>query len=377
MQNVSNGIDNLARDVDALEFLQARRCGLVTNHTGIAADGRTTLEVMESLGVRVDVLFSPEHGFKGTREGTIESTVEFDRTVFSLYGETRRPTQEMLANLDALIFDIADVGARFYTYGSTLALCLEECSARGVAVVVLDRPNPLGGVRIEGPLVDVDLRSFVGHVRLPVIHGMTLGEIARLHSADEKLEKVRVVRCAGWNRAMTWPHFGHDWIAPSPNLPNFQSAAWYPGACLLEFCDVSVGRGTDAPFQFVGAPWIDAAKWEAAMDLCADELGAFRLETCEFIPQRATYEGQTCFGLRLSGEEIPENIVAPGMALLASLHLSHPAQFGIGEMAKSLSLLGSRAALAHLQSGDLRAAIELAQSDAQNFELRRREWLLY
>ncbi|HEX8552278.1 MAG TPA: DUF1343 domain-containing protein [Abditibacteriaceae bacterium] len=375
-ETVRAGVDELAHH-ETLEFLRGRRCGLVTNHTGIARDGRATLEVVESLGVQITALFSPEHGFHGVCEGKIESTVEFNRPVHSLYGETRRPTPEMLADLDALIFDIFDVGARFYTYSSTMALCLEECARAGIPLVVLDRPNPCGGVRIEGPSIDEDVRSFIGHVRLPIVHGLTMGEIAGLHRADENLVcALHVVRAAGWQRPQLWPSVNGSWVAPSPNLPHFTGAEWYPGACLLEFCDVSVGRGTDTPFQIVGAPWIDAERWKSALDDFAPLLPDYSWERRDFIPTRATHEGVLCHGLHFQCDASIKNIVSLGMAMLASLRTSHP-EFTEQQMAKSMSLLGSRAALNFLQRGELTEAIALAHRYAEQFRRKREPFLLY
>jgi uncharacterized protein YbbC (DUF1343 family) len=219
----------------------------------------------------------------------------------------------------------------------------------------------------------------VGHVRLPVVHGMTLGEIARFHCADENLNgDMRVVRCGNWERNMTWPHYKSAWIAPSPNLPDYQSAAWYPGAVPAGILRCFVGRAAlSTPFQIVGAPWIDNAAWKAAMDVYTYLLPDVRWEACEFVPQRATHQGKVCLGLHLSGAQEPQNIVALGMALLASLHQSHGAQFGLEAGAKSLPLLGSRKVLALVQEGDLESAISLCNSDASRFRTKRNRSLLY
>ena len=228
-----------------LDFLRNKNLGLVTNHTGRTQSGASTREVLRQRGIEIVATFSPEHGPRGTQEGDLSSTCADDGTpIFSLYGETRRPTPQMLRNLDALIFDIQDVGARFYTYASTLCYCLEECAAHNISLLVLDRPNPLGGEEIGGPMLDASTRSFVGHIETPILHGLTLGEIALLHCSRENLNvELRIAPIFDWKRALRWNQTGLNWIAPSPNLPDFRSADWYPATCLLEFSGVSVGRG--------------------------------------------------------------------------------------------------------------------------------------
>jgi uncharacterized protein YbbC (DUF1343 family) len=298
-----------------------------------------------------------------------------------LYGATRRPNDEMLHNLKVLVFDIQDVGARFYTYSSTLAHILEECAQRDISVLVLDRPNPIGD-NIEGPRMEEEQRSFVGHLRVPVTHGMTLGELAQWHCADAALDvDLQIAPVANWNRTMLWPQTGLPWRAPSPNLPDWQSAAWYPGECLLEWSGVSVGRGTEAPFQIVGAPWLEADKvlqamtrWPAAL---RDEIEA---EAMTFTPSRATWENQQCRGLRFRSSRedgAPTNPVAFGLALLTTLHQTHPDHLDEALLRKSLPLLGSTKALEMLHAHNLNAVLELAQHEAQKFRAQRAPFLIY
>lgn len=367
---------------DMLSFLRASRVGLVSNQTGRALDGTPTLEALRSLDIAVNAMFSPEHGPQGTLEGDIESGHTADGlVVHSLYGDTRRPTEAMLHGLDALVFDIQDVGARFYTYSTTLAFCAEECAAHSLALVVLDRPNPLGGEIIEGPALSDECRSFVGHVRGPVCHGLTLGEFVRLHQSDAALDlDLRIVEVSGWNRAMRWPDTGLPWIAPSPNLPDFISAAWYPVLCLLEFSGVSVGRGTSTPFQVVGAPWLDAARLvDAARDWPDAVRQSVVCEAIDFTPGHATFSGQLCYGLRLHAArdvaEVP--LAALGLTLLDALHRAHPAKFDAEKLRASLRLVGSPAVIEAIIKGRLDNALAIADADAREFRIRRAPFLMY
>lgn len=381
-QPVYNAIDRLELGRtcdDFLALMEGKRCGLVLNHTSVSRSGRTTLSILEDLGIAITRLFSPEHGLHGVLEGRVGDSSAHDREVFSLYGENRRPTAEMLAAIDWLIFDIQDIGARFYTYSSTMALCLEACAEFGVSMLVLDRANPLGGQRIEGPIVDEELRSFIGHMRVPIVHGMTMGELALWHMQDTRLAvDLHILPVEGWDRGLTWPQTSSVWIPPSPNIPDFESANWYPGICLLEFNDVSVGRGTAWPFQILGAPWLNPAALGRALEEYRGEMG-LSWEVIDFTPDRATHEGQLCHGLKFSR---PQNApafapVTLGLALIAALHASHPQQFTSELAQKSLTLLGSRKILNYLLANDLAPALDLANADAAEWRRRRGGVLLY
>lgn len=355
-----------------IKSLKSRRLGLLTNHTGCAIDGTPALDVLRQLGLNVTALFSPEHGPAGNQEGKVLSSTFDDLPAYSLYGETRQPTAEMLAEIDVFICDLQDVGARFYTYSSTLALAMEACAEHDVAVVVLDRPNPLGGLDVAGPMRDAANSSFVGHLDIPIIHGMTMGELALLHRADGELDvDLQIVPVQNWRRDLLWPELNLPWRTPSPNLPEFQSAAWYPGLCLLEFSGVSVGRGTAAPFQILGAPWMDPAKVLLPESLKS----TFDMEPVDFIPTRGKWENEQCHGLKFSSHILPtpQDVVRLGMMLLAELHRTHE-EF---EADKSLTLLGSSHVLELLQQNQLEAAFEIARKEAEDFTMRRASFLLY
>jgi uncharacterized protein YbbC (DUF1343 family) len=379
-----SGLDALLceKDSTVLSLLRNRRLGLLTNHTGRTREGGSTLSALRALGLDIRALFSPEHGFEGKREGAIASGKTKDRLpIHSLYGQTRRPTSEMLREIEVLVCDLQDVGARFYTYASTLAHCMEECAAHKIAVVVCDRPNPLGGIIIEGPHIDKTARSFIGYLDVPIRHGLTLGELALLFCSDAHLKmELHVAKMRGWTREMLWPQTGLQWPIPSPNLPDFQSALWYPGICLLEFSGVSVGRGSHAPFQIVGAPWLDAQGVLRALEHEPVFAQNFRAETIEFTPARGEHEGVNCRGLEFKTQNPDfktQTFVPLGLLLLGALHRVQPREFGEEKLQAALPLLGAPGVLPLLQAGDIQSAIEIASRDAEAFRLRRRPFLRY
>ncbi len=278
--------------------LAGKRLGLVVHAASVTASGRHAIDVIRDRGLDVVRLFSPEHGLRG--RAAAGETVDSGRDavsglpVVSLYGERKKPAPGDLEGLDALVFDLQGAGVRFYTYVSTLILCLEAAAEAGVELVVLDRPNPLGGERIEGPIAaprEVVPASFVNLAPGPLVHGLTMGEMARLVNAGLKdaerasgatPARLRVVAMAGWTRSMTWADTGRPWLAPSPNLRSAEAALAYPGSALLEATNVSEGRGTDAPFQILGAPWLDPARLRSAV---AGRITGFELTATRFTPR--------------------------------------------------------------------------------------------
>jgi len=377
---VMSGLDCLALGLQAplRNELRPLRLGLLSNPTGAARDGRPALAVCREAGLDVRALFSPEHGPRADLEGNVESGRMGELPLHSLYGATRRPTPEMLEGLDAVLCDLQDVGARFYTYSSTLFHLLEEAIARGVIVVVLDRPNPLGGVNIEGPIIEENLRSFIGLAPLPITHGMTMGELARFFVRWKGLDAsfLRVAKVRGWSRNQTWPDTKLTWHQPSPNLPDFQSAAWYPGLALLEFSGVSVGRGTEAPFQILAAPWLDASRMQQELKGVLESEN-ISFQTLEVTPTRATFEGERCAAIRFDcAGGFPARPVEWGMRVMAALRRAHP-DFARDSWDKAGQLLGSKRVLSLLWEGDLEAALEIARAEARDFEQERRGVLLY
>lgn len=332
------GLDVLRRD--GLGSLPGRRIGLVTNHTGRTVDGVPALAVLsEELGLDVVALFSPEHGFDGTAAAgeSVASTPgsSGDLPAYSLYGETRTPTPEMLSGVDVLVLDLQDAGVRFYTYASTMKLAMEAAAAAGVAFVVLDRPNPNGGLRVEGPVLEPEFVSFVGAAPVPLMHGMTLGELARLFRAampsGERVD-LTVVPVEGLRRDMLWSDTGLTWPVPSPNLRTFDSALAYPATALLEGANVSEGRGTERSFELGGAPWLDG---DALVEkLSAAAVDGARFSPTSFVPRSISaapdpkYRDERCSGF-LIHVEAPRRFrpVRTGLAILGAIRELAPERF--------------------------------------------------
>jgi len=294
------GIDALERA--DFELLRGKRVGIITNHTGADYAGRSTVDLLfASKKLQLVAIFSPEHGFRGDhRDGDPVGDMKDPATglpVYSLYGKTRRPTPEMLRGLDVLVFDIQDVGTRAYTYLSTMGLCMEEAAKHGLEFVVLDRPNPLGGAVLEGPVLEPPF-DFTGYFPVPVRHGMTPGEMARLH-ADAKGLKLRltVVPLQGWTRETLYDETAYPWIDPSPNIRGLDAALLYPGFVDFESSPYSVGRGTDQPFLWFGAPGLDAAAMVRALDAAGLEGARFTVE--DRTPAQDIYAGKPCRGVRV------------------------------------------------------------------------------
>lgn len=373
---VLNGIDVLRRQNFAP--LAGKRVGLVTNHTGVAADGTPTIDLLFNSGVcRLVALFSPEHGIRGIMDSKVSSSV--DETtglpIYSLYGDTRRPTPEMLRGIDALVYDIQDVGARFYTYSTTMAYCMEEAAKAGIPYYLLDRPNPIGGTLVEGPILDADKTSFIGYMPLPVRHGMTLGELARYINAERKLgADLRVIAMQGWRRSYFFYDTDQLWVNPSPNMRNILGAILYPGVCLLEATNVSVGRGTDRPFEIVGAPWIEPRRFAAALN--AARVPGVKYVPLYFTPNASTNQDLKCGGVQLilaNPEKL--NSVLLGMTLISVLHKLYPDKFDI---AKVIRLLGNERALERLKTGrPPLEALKAGDSELRGFMARRQKALIY
>jgi uncharacterized protein YbbC (DUF1343 family)/CubicO group peptidase (beta-lactamase class C family) len=291
------GIDVLKRD--SFKQLDGRKVALITNHTGRDRDGNWTVELLhKDKNLQLVKLFSPEHGLYGKLDEKVGNTTD-EKTglpVFSLYGKTTRPNDEMLAGVDTLVFDIQDVGARFYTYSATLGICMEEAGKRGIRFVVLDRPNPITGEIVDGPLADEDRLGFTAFRPIATAHGMTFGELAKMYAGDFGVRcELLVVPCENWKRSMWWDQTGLTWINPSPNMRNTTQALLYTAVCLLEATNVSVGRGTDQPFELFGAPWIDARK--LAAELNGANIPGLRFVPIEFTPTSSVNKEKLCHGI--------------------------------------------------------------------------------
>jgi uncharacterized protein YbbC (DUF1343 family) len=373
---VLTGLDVLARERFAR--LKGRRVGLVTNHTGVDREGRAAIDLLhQAPGVKLVALFSPEHGIRGALDARVPDTKD-ERTglpVYSLYGARRKPTAETLKGLDTLVFDIQDAGCRFYTYISTLGLVLEAAAEHKLKVVVLDRPNPIGGVAVEGPVLDAGRESFVGYHALPVRHGLTVGELALLFNKERKLDAgLEVVKMEGWKRGDLYDRTGLTWVNPSPNLRSLGAALLYPGIGLLETTNVSVGRGTDRPFEWVGAPWLDGRRLAAA--LAEEGLPGVRFVPARLTPAASVHKGKPCGGVQIFVDDWSAfRPVRTGLALACALRKLYPKEWTSGRFDV---LLGHRATLKALQGGaGWRELEEGWQGPLRRFLEVRRAYLLY
>jgi uncharacterized protein YbbC (DUF1343 family)/CubicO group peptidase (beta-lactamase class C family) len=328
---VKSGLDVLVGENFAR--LRGRRVGLVTNHTGRDRRGHSAIDLLHAAtGVKLVALFSPEHGIRGALDEKVADgkDAKTGLPVYSLYGERRKPSAETLEGIDTLVFDIQDAGCRFYTYLSTMGLVMEAAAERGLTVVVLDRPNPLGGAVVEGPTLDAGRESFVGFHRVPVRHGLTAGEMARLFNAERRDKdgkpvtcKLEVVAVEGWRRGDTYDRTLLPWVNPSPNLRSLGAMLLYPGLGLVEYTNVSVGRGTDRPFEWVGAPWIDGRRLAAA--LAAEGVPGVRFVPTSKTPGERQHAGTECGGVAFVVDDWSSfRPVRLGVALMATLRRLYP-----------------------------------------------------
>jgi uncharacterized protein YbbC (DUF1343 family)/CubicO group peptidase (beta-lactamase class C family) len=374
---VMTGIDVL--EADGFAQLEGKRVGLVTNHAGVSRSGATTIDLLaHAPGVTLVALFSPEHGIRGQLDDTVDSSRD-DRTglpIFSLYGDTRRPTDAMLAGIDTLVVDLQDIGARFWTYPTTMELVIEEAARRRIAVVVLDRPNPIGGVDVEGPFQDQSAMGFTGYVTMPVRHGLTIGELARLFNEDRGVgADLTVIPMKGWRRAAWFDEDALPWIAPSPNMRNLLAATLYPGIGSIEQTNVSVGRGTDTPFEHIGAPWIDGRALASALN--DRSIPGVRFYPVTFTPAAgAKLAGQACHGVfMIVTDRAALRPVRVGVEIAAALSRMYGQQFRLEDAA---TLLGSRATIQKIRAGE--DPMVIAQSwaaDEAKWRAMRAKYLLY
>lgn len=330
VNRVRTGADRLVELEDSM--LKGKRLGLLTNPTGITSDFEPTVQVCRRLkSARLTALFACEHGIRGERQAGVAFGDETDPDtgipVFSLYGERKKPTADLLDHVDALLFDIQDLGVRFYTYLTTLIYTMEACEASGTELIVLDRPNPLGGIVCEGGLLREGFESMVGGASVPIRTGLTIGELAGFLYADRGMSfPFRVVPLEGWNRRMEYPDTGLPWLMPSPNMPAMDSVRVYPGTCLLEGTNVSEGRGTTRPFEMIGAPWLDGR--ELSERLNGRKLPGLRTVPLYYTPTFSKYEKELCGGIRLfvtdPGAYRP---VETGLVLLHEIMSLYPGRF--------------------------------------------------
>jgi len=381
---VQAGIDVLeAHGFDLIRGTDAKKkIGLLTNQTGVDSQGRRTIDVLsQAPGVFLGAIFSPEHGVTGTLDTTNVGNSRDEASgvpVYSVYGGTdaaRRPSLEILKTLDAVVIDIQDAGIRFYTYETTLGYFLEAAAKAGIEIIVLDRPNPITGSFVQGPTSDPGHENFTNYGLVPLRHGMTMGELAKLFNRERNINaRLQVVPLEGWMRGDWYDSTGLAWISPSPNLRSLTEATLYPGVGMVEGTNVSVGRGTDTPFELLGAPWINAA--ELAQYLNARDISGVRFVPVSFTPSASNYAGQTCQGVNIivverNAFDAPEL----GVELASALHKLYAAQF---HLEKLLDLLVNQSTYDAIAAGeDPRRIAEGWREPLQKFQELRQKYLIY
>jgi uncharacterized protein YbbC (DUF1343 family)/CubicO group peptidase (beta-lactamase class C family) len=374
--SVRCGIDVLCDD--GFTVVRGQRVGLVTNHTGRTRDGRLTIDVLfHAPQVKLVRLFSPEHGIRGEVDATVPDgkDQETGLPIVSLYGPKKKPAPADLDGLDVVVYDIQDIGVRYYTYITTLGLVMEAARECGKRFVVLDHPNPIGGQVVAGPVRDPDLSSFIAYHALPVRHGMTVGELARLYNGERGLGvNLEVVSCRGWSKRETYDRTGLVWINPSPNMRSLTEALLYPGVGWLEATNLATGRGTDAPFERVGAPWIDPAGFSAALG--AALVPGARFVPIWFRPAERQYKGERCGGVQILITDWSSfDPLKLGLALAVTLRKHYPQEW---KPEGVLRMLGDRASYEAIVAGRGIEEIErLWQRELDEFRRTRARYLLY
>lgn len=375
---VQNGIDVLEKN--GFKDLAGKRIGLVTNHTGRNLAGKSTIDILhEAKNVELVSIFAPEHGIRGELDTEKIDDTKDEKTglvVYSLYKDgMRRPKPEQLAGLDAIVYDIQDIGARFYTYTATLKNVMEEAAKAKIPVYVLDRPNPINGIDIEGPLATEDKLSFIAAHTIPVRYGLTIGELGQMMNAERKIgADLRVIKMEGWRRSMWFDETGQTWVNPSPNMRSLTQATLYPGIGLMETTNVSVGRGTDTPFEHVGAPWLDGQR--LANYLNGRGLPGVRFVPVRFKPNASVFKDEQLGGVNfIITDRGRFNSVRTGIELAAAIRLLYPNDW---QADRYLRLLVNQDVLDRLKSGEKPEAIEASwKASLEDFKRRRASYLLY
>ncbi len=370
------GIDVL--EAEKFAPLKGLRVGLITNHSGLDSNGRSTLDLLyRAPGVKLRAIFCPEHGLSGRVDRKISSAVDVKTglPIYSLYGDSYRPTRKMLKGLDALVFDVQDAGVRFYTYISTMGYAMEEAAKKGLDFYVLDRPDPITASTVQGPVMDENMRSFTGYFPLPVRYGMTVGELAKMFNKESGIgAKLHVIRMRGYDRDDWYDQTGLPWVNPSPNLRSLKEMVLYPGVALVEGANVSVGRGTRTPFELLGAPWIKAAR--LASYLNKRRIRGVGFKPANFVPKADRYKNRECHGVRLillDRKRLDPS--ALGVEIISALHRLFKKKFHLSE---TLSLIGSRKVLQLIKEGRSPSSIEGRwQRQLARFRQLREKYLLY
>ncbi|MBI5032219.1 MAG: DUF1343 domain-containing protein [Chloroflexi bacterium] len=376
---VNSGLDVLLKE--HLGRLNNRRIGLVTNPTGVTSSLKPNIDALRDAGVNLVALFSPEHGLLGAvADGVQVASGQDEHTglpVHSLYGATRKPNAEMLNGIDVLLFDLQDVGVRFYTYTATLGLCLEACAEIKIPLIVLDRPNPINGNWIEGPIIAKEQQSFVGHGPLPIRFGMTMGELAQFYNSElNTCAELQIISMQGWERRMWFDETELPWVLSSPNMPHLSTAIVYPGMCLFEGTNLSVGRGTALPFETFGAPWIDSYALADAFNALGIDGAHFR--PMAFTPTADKFADTLCYGVQIHVTD--RNALRPvtmALYLLRTLRAMYPTPFEWIPASFNL-LMGDASVMEKIDRGEaVSAIVQSWQSELDSFLRVRSNYLMY
>jgi len=361
--------------------LKGERIGLISNHSALDNTGRPILErMLSSKNVRLQAIFAPEHGFKGTAEQSVQNTTDNKSglVIYSLYGDTYRPQKNQIKDIDCFVFDIQDIGARFYTYISTMAMCMEEAAKNDIRFIVLDRPNPITGLRVDGPIQDKTLYGkFTSYFPMPIIHGMTIGELAEMFNEYYGIQcDLEVVKMEGWKRKMFYDETGLPWVKPSPNIRSVTQEILYPAIALTEAWDsnISVGRGTPTPFEVLGAPWIDAER--LAADLNSRGLDGIQFIPHHFIPEANKYKGEQCHGFMINLTDRREfDPIGTGLHVLSALYRLFPDTYKIEP---NIGLIGRADVIEQIKKGESVENIRSSyQKNLDKFIEIRNNFILY
>lgn len=388
---VKVGADRIVEEFSHL--LKGKKIGIVTNHTAVRSDGKHLVDALyKSDEFSIVALFSPEHGIRGERAaGEAVQTEVNGRTgipIYSLYGQTKKPTDEMLKEIDLLLFDMQDVGARFYTYISTMTYVLEAAAKKNISVIICDRPNPLGGILVDGFVLEESQKSFVGLLPIPIVHGMTVGELTLMIKGEKWIQRseqlsVSVIQMEGWKRRYRFADTGLKWIKPSPNMTTPQTALAYPGTCLFEGTNLSEGRGTESPFLTIGAPFIDHIRWKKMLD--ERKLKGVRFNTVTFTPEdipntalNPKHKNAECRGVTIEITD-PElfNPLLTGLSLLVTAKKVSADQFRWNSA--SIDRLAGTNRMRDMidENYDPMAIVQSWKEEVERFKRIRSQYLLY
>ena len=374
---VLSGLDVLIEE--GFAPLEGAKVGVITNHTGVDRHGRSIIEIFSRCDkFQLAAVFSPEHGLKGIIEGEYSSQhlENSGIPVYSLYGRERKPMPEWLRGLDALVFDIQDIGTRFYTYITTMALCMQAAAGQGITFYVLDRPNPVGGLAVEGPVVEKKLRGdFIAYYPIPVRHGMTVGELALLFNREFGIgASLEVIRMKGWRRAMYFDDTEMLWIDPSPNMRSLEAAILYPGLGISEAANLSVGRGTGLPFEIYGAPYVDGRL--LARELNSAAVAGIEFRDTVFVPESHKFEGMRCEGVRavVTARDSLQSLRA-GMHFLSALCRLYPGTFDMSRIERWIGRDDVKKRLAEGEPPD--SIVASWGRELEEFKKLRKKYILY